>query len=74
MEDDVEGAATVLVHELLDAGLALGSGDVFLDSDGATNGGDWGEVNADDEVVNGDALHGDLHPTSGGGAEVEDGA
>lgn len=73
MENNVEGGAAVVIHELLDAGPALGLGDVFLDGDGATDGGDRGEINADDEVVDGDALDGDLHPTTGGGAEIENG-
>jgi len=64
----------VLVHELLDAGLAFCFGDVFLDGDGAADGGNGRQVDADDEVVYGDALHGHLHPAAGGGAEVEDGA
>ena len=74
MQDDVEGAAAVVVHELLDAGLALGPGDVFLDGDGATDGGDGGEVHADHQVVHGYALDHHLHPPSGGGAEVQHGA
>ena len=74
MKDDVESAAAVVVHELLDAGLALGPGDVFLDGDGAADGGDGGEVHADHKVVHGHALDRHLHPPSGGGAEVENGA
>lgn len=74
MQNDVKGAASVLAHELLDAGLAFCFGDVFLDSDGTADGGDGCQVHADDEVVYGDALHRHLHPASGGGAEVEDGA
>lgn len=73
MEYDVECGATVIGHELLDAALTLGPGDILLDGDGAADGGDWRKVDADDEVANGDVLDGDLHPSSGGGAEVEDG-
>lgn len=74
VEDDVEGAAAVLVHELLDGGSAALGGDVLLDGEGAAYGANGEEIDAEDEAADGDMADGDLHPTAGGGAEVEDGA
>ena len=73
MEDQVEGRAGLLLHEAPELGDALGPGDVLLNREGAVDGGDGDEVNADDEAADRDALDGDLHPTAGGGAEIEDG-
>lgn len=73
VEDDVEGGATVVVHELLDARFTLRPGDILLDGERAADWGNGREVDAEDEVADGDALDGDLHPAAGGGAEVEDG-
>jgi hypothetical protein len=44
VEDDVEGGAAVVVHELLDFVPSLGLGDLLLDGDGTADGGDGGEV------------------------------
>lgn len=74
MEYEVECAAAVLVHKLLDGGSAALGGDVLLDGEGATYGSDGEEVDAEDEAADGDMSDCDLHPSSRGGAEVEDGA
>lgn len=72
MKHDVECAAAILVHELLDGGSAALGGDVLLDGEGATYGSNGEEIDAEDEAADGDMSDGDLHPSSGGGAEVED--
>lgn len=73
MQYQVEGWAAALGHDMLDARAALRLGDVLLDSEGAADGGDGDEVDAEDEAADWNALDGDLHPSTGGGAEVEDG-
>lgn len=74
VQHQIERPASVLAHEPLDGGPALGLGDVLLDADGAAHGADGDEVDPDDEAADGDSLDGYLHPAAGGGAEVEDAA
>lgn len=73
MKHQIESRAAVLLHQLPEPGRALGLGDVLLDREGAADRGDGDQVDADDKAADGHALHCDLHPTAGGGAEVEDG-
>jgi hypothetical protein len=73
VQDQVEGGAAALGHDVLDARAALSLGDVLLDGEGAADGGDGDEVDAEYEAADRNALDGDLHPSAGGGAEVEDG-
>ncbi|GFZ14453.1 FtsJ-like methyltransferase family protein [Actinidia rufa] len=51
--------------------VALRFNDVLFNGNGTANG---NEVDANNKGGDGDTLDGDLHPASGGGGEVEDGA
>ena len=74
MNNEIESLDAVLVKHLPDLGPALGPGDVLLDGDAAADGLDGDEIDPEDEAADGDLLDGDLHPTTGGGAEIEDGS
>lgn len=73
MKDQIESRAAILPHEPPELGNTLGPCDVLLDRVGAAKRSDGDQIDADDNAAHGHALHGDLHPTAGGGAEVEDG-
>lgn len=74
MNHQIEGLDAVLLEHMLDLGPALGARDVLLDGDAAADGGDGDEIDTEDEAADGDLLGDDLHPTAGGGAEIEDGS
>lgn len=73
MQDQVEGGAAALGHDVLDARAALRLGDVLLDGEGAADGGNGDEIDAEYEAADRNSLDGDLHPAARGSAEVEDG-
>lgn len=73
MQHNIEGSDSVFSEKPLNGGAALRVSDILLNGEGAANGADREEIDTDDERADGDALNGDLHPTSGGGAEIEDG-
>ena len=73
VQHQIKGRTPLLAHYALDLGLTFGPGDVLLDGDGAANGSDGNQIDTDDKAADGDALNNDLHPTTWGGTEVEDG-
>lgn len=74
VDNQIEGLDAVLLEHLLDLGPALGARDVLLDRDAVFDGADGDEIDTEDEAADGGFLDGDLHPTPGGGAEIEDGS
>ena len=74
VKNQIESFDAVLFEHLLDLGPALGPRDILLDRDAAADGLDGDEIDPEDEAADGDLLEGDLHPTTGGGAEIEDGS
>lgn len=75
VKNDVESHAAMGGHEALDLGLAfIDIGDILLDGYGASNGSDRNQIEAKDEAADGSTADSDLHPTTGGSAEVEDAA
>ena len=74
MENNIESSTAVLAHQLLDPSLTLWPRNVLFDRDGTADRSDGIEINAKNEASNRNPFDGGLHPTSRGGAEIEDGA
>lgn len=71
VEDHIALSSLQLFAEMVEAG---GGGDITLEALGAWDAFDGVEVDTDDGGVEGHALASDLHPASGGGAEVDEGS